>query len=175
MEWITDNNETVVEFAVKNFWGLASVKGRMQIREGRLELADSEANQGSAYVEIDTTSINSGNTRRDKHLKTTDFFEVERYPLITFRGRNVEQVYATNFRLKGDLTVRDVTRPITLEVSRQATPGDAHIYFQVSTILLRHDFGLTNSKFPIGREVTINLKVKAVQSSQIVGKPGPKS
>jgi polyisoprenoid-binding protein YceI len=165
MEWITDNNETVVEFSVKNFWGLATVKGRMQVREGRLELAGSEANQGSAYVEIDTTSINSGNTRRDKHLKTADFFEVARYPLITFRGRNVEQVDATNFRLKGELTMREITQPVILEVSRIATPGDTNIYFQASTTLLRHDFGLTSSKFPIGREVTINLRVKAVQTS----------
>jgi polyisoprenoid-binding protein YceI len=98
MEWTIDKAETVVEFSIKQFWGLVTVKGQMQVIEGRLELEkSSDYRQGSVDIKIDPASVATGNSRRDAHLKTADFFEVERYPVITFRGRSVEQSEAAGF------------------------------------------------------------------------------
>ncbi len=162
MEWTIDRAETVVEFSIKKFWGLVTVKGLMQVQEGRLEL-NTPADYGlggSVFVAIDPASIVTGNSRRDVHLKTADFFEVERYPIITFRSRSIEQNLGLESQLKGKLTIRDVTRPVTLEVSPGREGANGSREYKVTTTLLRDDFGLNFKKIPIGNKVMVTIKVK---------------
>ncbi len=173
-DWITDNKETMIEFSIKKFWGLITVNGQMQVRQGRLEMDSSGVGQGSAYIEIEANSAVTGNARRDKHLKTADFFEVERFPLIIFRSQSAEQIDEMKFRLMGALTIRDITRPVTLEVSQIAIQSEGNVNFQATTTFMRQDFGLNFKKMPIGNEVVINLKIKAVQPSPLPGKASSK-
>lgn len=103
MGWKIEGENTLIEFRVKKFWGLVKVRGKMTMRLANFNLEGVNPGNWSVYAEIDPASVNTGNARRDKHLKTADFFEVERYPLITFRSASIEQSDETHLSVKGGL------------------------------------------------------------------------
>lgn len=168
MEWILDQDKSLVEFTIKKFWGLVTVRGGMEVRQARLELDGSDPTRWSAYVELDPATLSTRNARRDAHLRSPDFFDVTRYPIITFRSQTVEPSGDTALRLRGELTIRNITQPVTLEVSRHTGSAEGELYFEATTTISRHNFGLSYNRPPISREAVINLKVKAVQLNSVL-------
>ena len=126
-------------------------------------------------VEIDVASLDTGNAERDGHLRSPDFFDAEQYPTISFRSTKVEAGDSGTWAVTGDLTVRDVTRPITLEVDfdgANASPmGDERIAFSAATEVDREDWGLTwnvaleTGGVLVGKKVRIELNVQAVAAA----------
>lgn len=127
---------------------------------------------GAASIDIKTASINTRNERRDTHLRSADFFDVEKFPLITFRSTGVE-VKGTAITLKGDLTMKDVTRPVVLTGEYLGASGaegpKQRLGFHVSTKIDRLDYGLTWNRaaegggLVLGDEVEIEITVAAVR------------
>ena len=160
-------------FAVRHL-KISTVKGRFGNVTGTIVLYD--ANPAASNVEalIDVATIDTRQEQRDAHLRSPDFFDVERFPVIRFRSTVVEAVSQGEYRVTGDLTIRDVTRPVVLEVEetgRARDPwGGERIGFTAETKIDRSDFGLTWTQVletggvAVANEVKISLDVQAIIS-----------
>ena len=165
-----DPSHTSVEFIARHLM-ISKVRGVFTDVSGEIHV-DEVPERSSAEVAIAAASVQSGDDRRDAHLRSPDFFDVERFPQITFRSTNVEAA-GDEWLLHGDLTVRDVTRPVVLHVEFEgatATPwGEDRIGFSAWTELDREDFGLTWNQtletggVLVGKKVRIELGVEAVR------------
>lgn len=125
---------------------VSKVRGEFTGFSGSIEVADDLADS-VVSVEIDAATIDTGVTDRDKHLVSGDFLDVEQYPAITFVSTKVEPTGETSGSITGDLTIRDVTKPITLEVEFAGEAkdpwGGERIVFSATGELAREDFGMT--------------------------------
>ena len=169
--WQLDPAHTHVEFSVKHLM-MARVKGRFAGVTGTVRLGSDPA-ASTVDVVIDAASIDTREAKRDAHLRSADFLDAERFPAITFRGRDVRPAGPDRFTIVGDLTIRDVTREVTLEVTdegRVTDPwGGERAGFSATTEIDRRDFGLTWNQaleaggVLVGNEVRISLEVELVK------------
>ena len=139
-----DPNHTVLGFEARHI--LTKVHGRFTEFEGTIDLAE-RPEDSSVTVEAKTASVESSVQQRDDHLRSADFFESEKYPVLTFRSTGVRHTGGTSFELDGDLTVRDVTRPITLKGEYLGTGvdpfGNTLLSAEARATVERADWGLT--------------------------------
>lgn len=171
--WKIDPSHTLVEFGVRHLM-ITTVKGRFGDVEGAITGDPSDWTQASVDVKIDAASVNTGNEDRDNHLRSADFFEVEKYPHITFKSTKVTKTGEDTFEIEGELTIRDVTKPVTLNATYLGLAkdpwGNEKIGFTAKTKVNRKDFGLAwnapleTGGFLVGDEVTIELEVQAVKA-----------
>lgn len=169
--WNIDTAHSLVEFSVRHMM-LAKVKGTFGRFQGKLTLEGDSLVPVAAEVSIETGSIDTGVEDRDKHLRSGDFFDSERFPTMTFVSKRVEGVSNENFRLVGDLTIRGVTKEVVLEaetVGRQKDPwGNERVGYSAKTRIDRKEFGLTWNQaleaggIVVGDRVDISLEVEAV-------------
>jgi polyisoprenoid-binding protein YceI len=167
-----DAAHTSVEFIGRHLM-ITKVRGRFPEVSGTITIAN-EPEQSHVEVEIGVASIDTGNTDRDNHLRSADFFDVDNHPTITFRSTNVDATRSGAWLVTGDLTVRGVTHPLTLQVDFDgASPspfGDERIAFSAAAEVNREDWGLTwnmaleTGGVVVGRKVAIELNVQAVAS-----------
>jgi polyisoprenoid-binding protein YceI len=139
-----DQSHSHVSFSARHLM-VTKVRGRFPVTAGHLVIAE-DPQKSSVEATIDVTAVESGDPKRDDHLRSADFFDAEHYPTVSFRSTNVENHGNGEFTLTGDLTVRDVTRPVTLHgefLGSQASPwGDTRIGFTAETEVNRKDWGL---------------------------------
>src|SRR5262249_17423544 len=119
--WVLDVSQSDFEFRVKHFWGLMTVRGHFTQVEGQAEVDDYGA--VSATVRIAATSLDTRQQQRDKHLRSAEFFHVEKHPAVTFSTRTVTTLSAGRVRVEGDLMAAGHTRPLTFE-ARLTEAGD---------------------------------------------------
>jgi polyisoprenoid-binding protein YceI len=165
-----DGTHTAVEFVARHL-KIATVRGRFRDIAGRITIAE-EPEDSHVEVEIGAASLDTGNNVRDAHLRSADFFEVERYPTIRFRSTSVRALPDAAWEMVGDLTIRDTTRPVSLQVGfdgADVSPlGDERIGFSAATEVNREDFGLTwngaleTGGVLVGKTVRIELAVQAI-------------
>ncbi|GLU46558.1 YceI family protein [Nocardiopsis ansamitocini] len=172
--WYIDPVHSSVGFAA-GMQGLARVRGRFNNLSGVVWVAD-KPEESSASVTIDATAIDTGITRRDDHLKSPEFLDVGRFPVLSWHGHRVEPTVDDGlWTFHGDLTVRDVTLPVPLRgrfLGQCPYPfGDAELAcFSATATLDRFDFGLDvmgplpGAKLFIGRRVEINLEVAMINT-----------
>src|SRR5204863_10158611 len=147
MRWIIDPAHTVVAFSAKHL-GLTTVHGRFTRFEGELGIDDG-ANPSSAggRVDIETGSIDTGNADRDAHLRSPDFLDVENHPKMTVEARSIEPAGDDRFRVTVDLTIRGVTRPVTLDYEHAGVVtdpfGNTKAGGRLTGTINRLDWGLT--------------------------------
>jgi polyisoprenoid-binding protein YceI len=139
-----DESHSHVSFSARHLM-VTKVRGRFPVTAGRLEIGE-DPTKSSVVATIDVTAVDSGDPKRDEHLRSADFFNAEQYPHVTFRSNNVDDHGDGEFTLDGELTVRDVTRPVTLKgeyLGSQASPwGDTRVGFTAETEISRKDWGL---------------------------------
>lgn len=139
-KWELDAAHSEIEFKVKHMM-ITNVKGNFDNFKIDVDTEGEGFENALAKVTIDTASINTRNEQRDAHLKSADFFDVEKYPAITFDATSLE-----NDQIKGDLTIRDVTRPVVFDLEFagiQKDPwGNTKAGFIVEGKIKRSDFGL---------------------------------
>ena len=170
-EYAIDAAHSSVEFIGRHLM-ITKVRGRFPAVSGAITI-DEVPERSRVEVEIDVASIDTGNDQRDEHLRSPDFFHVEQHPTITFKSTKVEPGKSDTWAVTGDLTVRDVTRPVTLEVEFEganASPfGDQRVAFSASTEVDREDWGLTwnvaleTGGVLVGKKVRIELNVQAIK------------
>jgi len=141
-----DLAHTHLGFTAKHL-GVSTVRGRFNKFEGSFEGPDDDYTKARGEVNVEVASIESRAEQRDTHLRSADFFDVEKYPYMTFKLTGLELVDEENFRVKGDLTIKDVTRPITLDATvegRLPDPfgGKERVGISARGQLNRMDFGL---------------------------------
>jgi polyisoprenoid-binding protein YceI len=153
--WELDPAATQVAFSVHNL-SIANVEGHFRLTSGRVTLVDEDPSRSTVEAVIDATSVDTGEPKRDRHLRSADFLDVDHHPSITFRSTRIEQVGAGHWKVAGALAILDATRPVVLDVQGGAVHGnraDAH----ASVTIDRRDFGMTYAGFAVGKEVTITI------------------
>ncbi|MGA7913552.1 MAG: YceI family protein [Candidatus Dormiibacterota bacterium] len=146
VQYEVDQQHTHIGFTAKHL-GVSTVRGRFNKFEGQFQGSDEDFTKARGEVRIEVASLESRSDQRDTHLRSADFFDAEKYPYITFKITKLEPVDAESFRVTGDLTVRDVTKPIVLDATiegRMADPFGAKERVGISARgqLDRMDFGL---------------------------------
>ena len=174
-QWSIDPTHTHLGFGVRHLM-ISTVKGRFAGIEGAVSLENESATKARIDVTIDAASIDTGVAQRDDHLRSPDFFDVARFPALTFKGRRIERTGKDALRVTGDLTIRDVTREVqldVLELGRVRDPwGGERAGYSASARINRRDFGLTWNQaletggFVVGDEVAITLEAELVRASE---------
>jgi polyisoprenoid-binding protein YceI len=139
-----DQSHSHVSFSARHLM-VTKVRGRFPVTGGKLVIADDPQNS-SVEATIDVTAVESGDPKRDEHLRSVDFFDAENHPTVTFRSTKVDDHGDGEFTLEGDLTVKDTTRPVTLKgeyLGAQESPwGDTRIGFSAEVEVSRKEWGL---------------------------------
>jgi polyisoprenoid-binding protein YceI len=168
--WEIDPAHTGVSF-VARYMMLSKVRGLFTRFGGRIHIGPTPE-ESWVEVTIDPTSIETGMEMRDNHLRSPDFFEVELYPQMTYKSTRVERTGRTTLKVVGDLTIRNVTRPVVLDVEYQGLGiglrGDTRAAFSASGEIDREEFGISwNQNLEtggvlVGKKIRIELDVQAV-------------
>lgn len=168
--WQIDPAHSAAQFTVRHLM-IANVKGEFSKVSGVVNLDGRDITKSFAEVTIDTTTVNTGEPKRDAHLRSADFFDVERYPTMTFRSKRITPAGEGKFKMTGDLTIRGVTREVTFDVEGP-TPairdpwGNARAGATATARIYRKDFNvLWNATIDgggvvVGDEVTITMDVE---------------
>jgi polyisoprenoid-binding protein YceI len=170
-EWKIDPDHSVAAFTVRHFM-ITLVRGQFNKVSGSLQFDPATPALGTVAIEIESDSIHTGIPKRDEHLRSPDFLEVDKYPLIRFKSTRIEPVAVNGFILTGDLTIRGITRSIALDAEylgqvKSPFDEDISIGFSASARINRHDFGVSwnvnmeNGGLVAGNEVFLNLEVEA--------------
>jgi polyisoprenoid-binding protein YceI len=159
--WKVDPVHSSVEFQVKHL-GIATVKGQFTEFEGTLDVGPEGA---SAYGTVKTASVNTREPQRDDHLRSADFFEVDRYPEIDFRSTAIRPTGEDEFEIIGDLSLHGVTRPVTLQATLEGIEpedhqGNTRIGVSATGQLNRSDFNMRFNAALGSGNVVVSDKVK---------------
>jgi polyisoprenoid-binding protein YceI len=182
--WTFEPGHTEAGFRARHMM-VTWVRGLFKDVHGRLNLDWADPLTASFSGEIDATKLWTGEAERDAHLRSADFFDVENHPRITFAGRFTERTGDIDFKAVADLTIRGITRPVTMDVAylgRWKTPfwvGDENkgmltrIGFEAKTRINRHDFGVSwQDEIPEGgvvvsNEIEITLDIEAILDADL--------
>lgn len=170
-----DPTHSVVEFGVKHMM-FSTVKGRFAAVAGEIQLDEANPTRSAVTAEIETASVDTRDANRDGHLRSPDFFDADNSPKITFASRSVEPTpQEGQYRIVGDLTIRNVTREVQLDAAflgKGTDPwGGTRIGLTATTAINRKDYGLNwNAALESGGvlvsdQVKINLEIQAVKKS----------
>ncbi len=169
--WKVDPVHSSVEFQVKHL-GIATVKGQFKEFEGTLDVGPDGA---VAYGTVKTTSVDTREPQRDDHLRSADFFEVEKYPEIGFRSTAIRATGEDEFEIDADLSIHGVTRPVTLKATLEGYEPEDHqgktrVGISASTQINRSDFemrfnaALGSGNMVVSDKVKIVVDVSAVKA-----------
>jgi polyisoprenoid-binding protein YceI len=172
--WNADPVHSVVEFKVKHMM-ISNVKGQFTGITGVLKLDETDVAKSYVETTIDSSTINTRDSQRDTHLKSADFLDVEKYPVLTFKSTEVKRTGAEEGTVTGDLTIHGVTRAVVFQVEGPTPPskdpwGNTRLGLSATTKISRKEFGLIwNAALEaggllVGDEVTITLDVQFVKT-----------
>ena len=172
--WNIDPAHSSAEFKVKHMM-ISNVKGQFLKLSGTMSFDESNLATSRVDVSAEAASIHTGDAQRDAHLKSADFFDVEKYPSLTFKSVGIKIVRDGELSLEGDLTIHGVTRKVSFAVEGPTPPskdpwGNTRIAVAATTKINRKDYGLTwNAALEaggilVGEEVTITLDVQLVKA-----------
>ena len=173
--WNIDPVHSVAEFKVKHMM-ISNVKGQFTGISGALTLDEADAAKSTVQATIDAASINTGDPQRDGHLKSADFFDVEKFPTLAFQSRAARRNSDGDLTVEGDLTIHGVTRSVKFVVEGPTAPGkdpwgNTRIGLSATTKINRKDYGLQwNAALEtggvlLGEEVTITLEIQFVKAA----------
>jgi len=152
---------------------ISKVRGAFSMAAGTIDVAE-DPTQSTVEVTIDVASVESGTEDRDNHLRSPEFFDVENYPQMTFRSTSVETV-GDGYRMNGDLTIKDITKPVTLDFEFTGglidPYGNPRVAFSASLEADREDWGLTwnmaleTGGVMVGKKIKVSIDTEAVKAS----------
>jgi polyisoprenoid-binding protein YceI len=168
--WALDKNHSGVFFVVRHL-GLSNVRGRFDDFDATLDVGAS-LDAVSVTAEVELSSVDTNNSDRDAHLRSTDFFDTEHHRAMTFRSRSITGA-GENYELAGDLTIAGITRPVTFDGEFNGTevfPGDqsTHAGFSATGQIKRSEFGIDFGIFAGAEKVMLGDKVKIDLDLQFV-------
>jgi polyisoprenoid-binding protein YceI len=174
MAWQIDNTHSQVTFSVRHMM-VSTVKGQFKVLSGKLEIDEQHPQNSWVEAEVDATSIDTRDERRDGHLRSPDFFDAAHYPTITFKSTNVEAVGDHEYRVTGDLTIHGVTRQVTFDAEYSGQLKDPYgmqrAGLSAKATINRKDFGLNwnqaleSGGVLVGDKVTIEIDLAAVRAA----------
>jgi polyisoprenoid-binding protein YceI len=151
-QWKTDKAHSSVGFTVTHML-VSEVGGKFKDFDASLTATKDDFSDMQINAEIKTASVSTENEQRDKHLKSDDFFNEEKFPLMTFKSTRVEKTGTDTYKVTGDLTIRDITKPVVLDTKLKGVMtdpwGNTRAGFKATTTIDRFEFG-TKWKAPAG-------------------------
>ncbi len=143
-KWTIDNAHSKVQFTVTHLI-ISEVTGQFKSFDGNIESSKDDFSDAKIDFSADIASINTDNEKRDTHLKSDDFFNAEKFPKMTFKGKSLKKIDEKNYKLVGDFTIRDVTKEVTLDVVYNGTVqawGQTKAGFKIKGEINRFDYNL---------------------------------
>ncbi len=143
--WISDKAHTEIDFSVRHMM-ISTVRGGFNDFEIKVNGSPEDPENMSGYVEIKTVSVDTRDEQRNNHLRSPDFFDSQKFPSMVFRSTKITRKGEDKYKIVGDLTIRDVTKPVELEGELEGTIKDPYgkerMGFTVTGTINRKDFGL---------------------------------
>jgi polyisoprenoid-binding protein YceI len=173
-KWQLDPYHTQVEFSAKHL-GMMTVRGQFEDVSAVADIDPDNPEAASVDVTIQTVSVKTNNPVRDNDLRSGNFLEVEKYPVITFKSTGVRAAGENHFKLAGDLTIKETTRPVTLDVTKYGEFNDAmmghRIAYGATTQINRKDYGLSfamvlDGRFVVSEEIQITIEGELVEQKE---------
>ena len=172
-KWNVDAVHSNVRFTVPHLV-ISEVEGSFKKFSGEVVAAKPDFTDAAVNFTIDVNSIDTDNEMRDKHLKADDFFNAEQFPAATFKSTSFKKVSGNKYKLAGNLTIRNVTKPVTFDVVYGGTAKDGYgntkAGFKATTVINRFDYGLKWNAVTeaggatVGKDITIDLKLQFAQA-----------
>ena len=145
MQYEFDSHHSQIEFSVRHMM-VSTVRGRFNKFSGEIDIDEQNPAASSVDITIDVASIDTGQDPRDNHLRSADFFDVAKFPTLTYKSTKVEAKGDNTYHVTGDLTIHGVTKAHTLEVTREGPitdmQGKQRMAFSITTKISRKEFGL---------------------------------
>jgi polyisoprenoid-binding protein YceI len=173
--WQLDPYHTQVEFSAKHL-GMMTVRGQFDELSASGDIDPEHPEASAVEATISTASVRTNNAMRDNDLRSGNFLEVEKYPTIHFKSTSITPAGGDHYTLTGDLTIKDTTRPVTLDVTRYGEFNDPgmmghRIAYGATTKINRKDFGLSFSMILDGRlvvseEIQISIEGEIVEQKE---------
>ncbi|MYZ36677.1 MULTISPECIES: YceI family protein [unclassified Streptomyces] len=173
-EYTIDPAHSTIGFTVRHAM-VTNVRGSFTEHEGTLNLDGSNPAASTATIDVSIASVDTGMPDRDGHLRSADFFDAETFPKMSFRSTSAEQIDAETYRVTGDLTIKDVTRPLTIDLEFHGSATDVYgnerVGFEGSASILRSEWGLTwNAALETGGvmvsdKVKLNFDISAIKKA----------
>ena len=167
-EWAVDASHAHVGFSVPHMV-VSETEGEFKTFSGKVQLDEQDLTKSTVEFTIDVNSLNTDSADRDKHLKSPDFFDAAKYPQITFKSTKIKKAGKV-FKVTGDLTIKGVTKPVTLDVTLseavQNPWGKQVRGVKVAGLIKREDFGVSWNKtldkggVVVGNDVTLDIKLE---------------
>lgn len=173
--WQIDPAHSAAQFSVRHLM-ISNVKGEFSKVTGLANLDENDLTRSTVEVNVDTTTVNTREPQRDAHLRSADFFDVARYPTITFRSKRITPTGNGKFKMTGDLTIHGVTREVTFDVEGPTPPikdpqGNVRVGASAAARINRKDFGLLwnaaleGGGVVVGDQVAIAIEVELVKQA----------
>lgn len=170
-KWAIDPTHSEVQFKVKHLV-ISTVTGSFKTFEGSLTTEEANFDQSQVNFTVDTASIDTNVADRDAHLKSADFFDSEKYPKMIFSDATLHHIEGDSFQLKGSLTIKDVTKEVTLKANYGGTMvdgyGNTKAGFEVEGKINRKDFGLTWSMVTEAGGIVVGDDVRLIFNIQLI-------
>lgn len=171
--WQIDSAHTAAQFAVKHMM-ISTVRGEFKGVTGAVVWDDADITKSSVNVTIDAATVNTGEPKRDADLRSDHFFEVAKYPTITFRSTRVEPAGAGKLNVTGDLTIHGVTKQVVLDVAGPSAVvkdpmGNSRVAISATTKINRQDFGvkwnatMDGGGVVVGDDVNITIDLEMIK------------
>lgn len=171
-EYVIDQDHSAVIFKVRHL-AISTVTGRFDIFEGSYTFDSDDISNSTVETTIQVASVNTNEKDRDDHLRSNDFFDVEKYPTIIFKSKEIKNVDGNDFEIVGDLTIHGVTKEVTLDAVYEGSAtdprGNERTGFVADGKINRKDFGMTWNKalelggVVVGEEVRFTLEIQGIQ------------
>ena len=168
--WKLDKAHTQVNFSAKHMM-VTTVRGRFEDVEGTIELDENDPTRSRGEFKVATASIDTNFDARDTHLRSADFFDAEQHPHVTFVSTNIEQTGDDRFKVTGDLTIREVSKPVTFEVELdgivKGMSGARHAGLSAKATIARADWDLNwnvaleQGGWLVGKEIKLDITIAA--------------
>jgi polyisoprenoid-binding protein YceI len=174
--WYLDPNHSAAQFSVRHM-GISTVRGTFNKTNG-VVVDSPDLSQASVNVTIDASSIDTRVEMRDKDLRSDHFFDVAKYPTLTFQSKKVESAGAGKLKVAGDLTIHGVTKQVVLDVDGPTAPvkdprGNSRRGISATTTISRADYGMTFDSPMVGDQIAIQLDVELVDKAPGAPRPPP--
>jgi len=176
MSWEIDATHSQATFSVKHMM-ISTVRGHFEVLSGKLHIEEEHPDNSWVEAEVDAASINTRDAKRDGHLRSPDFFDVEKYPKITFKSTKVTPTGNNEYRVTGNLTMHGVTKEETFHADYSGQVKDLYglqrAAFSVKGKINRKDFGLNwnvaleTGGVLVGEDVNIEIDLAAVQKAAV--------
>jgi polyisoprenoid-binding protein YceI len=173
--WQLDPYHTQVEFSVKHL-GMMTVRGYFDEVSTTADIDPAHPETASVEATISTASIRTNNGARDNDLRSSNFLEVDKYPVITFKSTSVEAAGPDHYTLTGDLTIKGTARPVSLQVTKYGEFNDPgmmghRIAYGATTKINRKDFGVSlnmvlDGRLVVGEEIQIAIEGEIVEQQE---------